>query len=259
MMFNVKIVGVANGTGAGWGNSGAGVSHFCMPLIFSAFAQSNDEFLAWRLSFFVPGSLHIVIAMVVLIFAQDMPDGTFFKLRSRGTFAKPNLSKVLKTGFTSWRAWLMAWLYGYSFGVELTVENVAVHYFFDQFEMTLTRAGLVASIFGLLNVFARSLGGIFSDRISLDYGMRGRLGAFWLLQTLQGITCILVGLAVKSLGWTIFLMVVFSIFVQGSEGAGFGVVPFISQRALGVVTGLVGAGGNAGAAFVQFLFFHSER
>jgi NNP family nitrate/nitrite transporter-like MFS transporter len=49
-------------------------------------------------------------------------------------------------------------------------------------------------------------------------------------------------------------MVLFSLFVQMSEGATFSVVPFINKRALGSVAGIVGAGGNAGAVAAGFLF-----
>ena len=57
---------------------------------------------------------------------------------------------------------------------------------------------------------------------------------------------------------TLFLavgaMIVFSLFVQMSEGATYSVVPFINRRALGSVAGIVGAGGNAGAVLARFLF-----
>jgi NNP family nitrate/nitrite transporter-like MFS transporter len=49
-------------------------------------------------------------------------------------------------------------------------------------------------------------------------------------------------------------MIVFSVFVQMSEGATYSVVPFINRRALGAVSGIVGAGGNAGAVAAGFLF-----
>lgn len=39
-----------------------------------------------------------------------------------------------------------------------------------------------------------------------------------------------------------------------SEGATFSVVPFIKQKAIGAVSGIVGAGGNAGAVSAGFLF-----
>jgi NNP family nitrate/nitrite transporter-like MFS transporter len=49
-------------------------------------------------------------------------------------------------------------------------------------------------------------------------------------------------------------MIVFSLFVQMSEGATYSVVPFINRNALGSVAGIVGAGGNAGAVAFGFLF-----
>jgi MFS transporter, NNP family, nitrate/nitrite transporter len=38
-----------------------------------------------------------------------------------------------------------------------------------------------------------------------------------------------------------------------SEGATFGLVPFINKKAIGPVAGIVGAGGNAGAVGAGFL------
>lgn len=258
VMFNVKIVAKANATGAGWGNAGGGVAQLLMPVLYKALTGSYQPFLAWRLTMFIPGILHIVIAFVVLTFAQDMPDGTFFKLRSKGIMAKANVLLTTKAGLQNWRTWLMTLLYGLSFGVELTIQNIVVIYFFDTFHVSLRIAGIYASVFGLLNLFARSIGGIVSDYFANEHGMRGRLFSFWLLQTLEGLLCAFVGLAVNSLALTVVLMAVFSIFVQASEGACYGIVPFVSKRALGVVTGLVGAGGNAGSAVLQTLFFRTE-
>jgi NNP family nitrate/nitrite transporter-like MFS transporter len=39
-----------------------------------------------------------------------------------------------------------------------------------------------------------------------------------------------------------------------SSGATYSVVPFVNRKALGVVSGIVGAGGNAGAVAAGFLF-----
>ena len=60
------------------------------------------------------------------------------------------------------------------------------------------------------------------------------------------------------MGATIAFMVFFSICVQASEGASYGIVPFISRRALGVVSGFIGAGGNAGSTIVTALFFTKD-
>ena len=65
-------------------------------------------------------------------------------------------------------------------------------------------------------------------------------------------------LAKDSLGTTILFMVLFSICVQASEGASYGIVPYITRRALGVVSGYIGAGGNAGSTICMALFFTSS-
>ena len=44
------------------------------------------------------------------------------------------------------------------------------------------------------------------------------------------------------------------LFVHMAAGATFAVVPFVNRKALGSVTGIVGAGGNAGAVFSGLLF-----
>merc|ERR1719440_1035858 len=50
-----------------------------------------------------------------------------------------------------------------------------------------------------------------------------------------------------TLGTTMLVMIFFSICVQMAEGLHFGIVPYISRPALGVCSGMVGAGGNLGA------------
>ena len=52
--------------------------------------------------------------------------------------------------------------YAACFGVELTMNNVAASYFSDEFGLSTSKAGIVASLFGLMNIFARSFGGMWS-------------------------------------------------------------------------------------------------
>merc|ERR1711943_137548 len=51
------------------------------------------------------------------------------------------------------------------------------------------------------------------------------------------------------------LLFMFSVCVQAAEGLSFGIVPYISRPALGVVSGMVGAGGNSGAVAMLNLYF----
>ena len=55
------------------------------------------------------------------------------------------------------------------------------------------------------------------------------------------------------------LLFCFSVCVQAAEGLSFGIVPYISRPALGVVSGMVGAGGNSGAVAMLNLFFKGPR
>lgn len=83
--------------------------------------------------------------------------------------------------------------------------------------------------------------------------MRGRLWALWIIQTLGGVFCLLLGVpfVYHSLGATMVVLVIFSIWCQQACGLSCGVVPFISKRSTGLVYGMVGAGGNTGAAVTQ--------
>lgn len=259
VMFNVKIVGVANATAGGWGNLGGGVTQLLMPLLFEAIKSNQEPFSAWRWAFFVPGTMHLVLGSFILFFSNDLPDGRYSQLKKKGEMAKSAFKESFLAGVTNYRTWLMTIVYGFSFGVELTMNNIAASYFFDQFGVSLSIAGILASCFGLMNIAARSVGGIMSDYTGKKYGMRGRLWTLWILQTVEGVMCVVMGLLSNSLAGTLVVMIVFSIFVQASEGAAFGVVPFISKRGLGIVSGLVGAGGNSGSAVGQAIFFKSDR
>src|SRR5690606_34257111 len=66
--------------------------------------------------------------------------------------------------------------------------------------------------------------------------------------------CLMLFSQMNTLLLAIPALILFSLFVQMSEGATYSVVPFINQRSLGSVTGIVGAGGNAGAVAAGFLF-----
>jgi len=58
-------------------------------------------------------------------------------------------------------------------------------------------------------------------------------------------------------GMTLFIMILFSIFVQAAEGLSYGIVPYVSRPALGVVSGMVGAGGSLGSVITLRAFFFS--
>jgi len=252
------------------------------------------------------------------------------------------------------------------------MNNQASPYFTEYHGLSPAFSGIFASCFGLMNICMRSLGGILSDWANARYGMRGRLWATWIVQTLEGLVCILLGFItgeMKSpfdsedetstgcgtsilvdgvytssnpkciMGWTksdcgvwsqireiktkvggkfitkssfipfcgslsalpsdavqieldiddslimlltppsqylttpliaggsdcisnkdmsgtcLAIMILFSVFVQAAEGLHYGVVPYVSRPALGVVSGMVGAGGSLGSVIALAIFF----
>lgn len=229
-MFSAKVVGTANGIAGGWGNLGGGATQLIMPLIFSLIHKIGaTEFTAWRIAFFIPALFQALSAYAVFFLGQDMPDGNYAQLHKSGEKHKDNISDVLYHAITNYRGWILALTYGYCFGVELTVDNIIAQYFFDRFHVNLHTAGIIAASFGLANLFSRPGGGILSDIVAKRFGMRGRLRALWIVQTIGGLLCVLLG-KVESLSASIVAMLVFSVFCQAACGLTFGAVPFVSRR-----------------------------
>lgn len=255
VMFAANCVGTANATTAGWGNLGGGVTQMVMPLLFAALvALGFSDFWGWRLTMVIAGSVGMLTGIAYYFFTQDTPDGNFKDLRERGLLptAKQNRGSFIEAA-KDHRVWALFFIYGACFGIELTINNIATLYYMDYFDMGLKSAGALAACFGLMNLFARTLGGFFGDRFGERYGLKGRVR--WLAAALfvEGLALILFS-RMTVVPLALGTMIVFSLFVQMSEGATFSVVPFINKRALGAVAGIVGAGGNLGAVAAGFLF-----
>ncbi len=253
-MFNNNIVGSANAIAAGWGNLGGGLAQLIMPLIFGGLMLLGlTNTIAWRYSMIVPGVAMLIMAVVYFFFTQDTPEGNFSDIRKGGDEAKKllepvKISEVLK----DYRIWILFLVYGCSFGVEITIDNIAALYFKDTYGLTLAVAGSIAAIFGLMNIFARALGGITSDKVNKVYGLRGRTWVLGICLSLAGLGMVLFTF-MDGLVLAVASLIIFALFVKMGNGATYAVTPFMNKRANGMVSGIVGAGGNLGAVLMGFV------
>lgn len=261
-MFSSNVVGLANGVAAGWANMGSGVTQLVMPFLYNSLINYCEipPFTAWRVVFIVPATFQAITAIMVLVYGQDFPSGNYKKSRTQSTkpTQKDNLLTILLHGLRNYRGWILALTYGFSFGVELTTDNIIAQYFYDRFEVNLQLAGTIAACFGMTNCFSRPIGGMVSDAMGKRFGMRGRLWGLWVVQTVAGLLCVLLG-RINTLWGSIIVMCCFSVFVQAASGLTFGVVPFVSQRSLGVISGMTGSGGTVGAVVTQLLLFSGSK
>lgn len=138
-----------------------------------------------------------------------------------------------------------------NFGAELAVVSMLPAFFEATFTLGPERAGLIAASFAFVNLFARPLGGLISDK------MRNR--KLVMSGYMLGISIGFFGMAFIDASWPIWLAVAItvacSIFVQGAEGATFAIIPLISKKMTGQVAGMAGAYGNVGA--VVYLVIYS--
>ena len=253
-MFHSNVVGSANAVAAGWGSMGASACQVVVPLLFSlllSFGLSND--LSWRVVMALVALMLFICGVFYYRWTTDLPQGNYKDLGLGIWGAK----KTEKWGFldtlVDHRILILFIIYGASFGVELTVNNIAALYFKDAFGLSLKEAGLIAASFGLLNLFARPLGGALADKIARFHGLKGRVYILSSLLLLEGV--MLCFFSQQNLLWrSIAALMVFGLFVQMTQGATFSLVPFVSKKAQGSAAGVVGAGGSFGAILVGVIF-----
>jgi NNP family nitrate/nitrite transporter-like MFS transporter len=253
-MFATNVVGTANALTAGWGNLGGGVAQVLMVGIWELLKVGVSSETAWRLSFLFPALLTFAFGAVIAVFAEDCPRGNYAELINQGELKQKSKSRTLRMATMNVNTWILSAQYAACFGVEITFNTTIALYFSDKFDLGTTTAGIIASLFGLTNLFARALGGILSDRLYASHKIRGRVVCLTCALFLEGIL-LLVFSSIRTLGPAIFSMVLFSVAVQAAEGCTFALVPHIMPSGTGSVTGIVGAGGNFGALCYSIVLY----
>lgn len=255
LMFAPNVVGTANATSAGWGNLGGGANRLGMPLLAAlVIAFGIAEADAWRYSMVIIGFVCFLTGLLYYFFTKDTPAGNYSELVARGE--KIPKGKKDSVGFLNaakdYRVWVLFVVYAACFGIELTVYGTMDDYLQNTFGLNRITAGNLVLSFALMNIFARTLGGYFGDKFGKTSGLKGRVWFLAAIIVAEGLMLGLFSIA-TTLVLGIFLLILFSLTVQMAEGATFSVVPFINKKAIGSISGIVGAGGNFGA-FLTALF-----
>jgi MFS transporter, NNP family, nitrate/nitrite transporter len=256
VMFAPNVVGTANATSAGWGNSGGGVTQSVMPWVLAGvIGLGVGQSMGWRLSMLLPGALMLVVAALYWKFTQDCPQGNYSDLRAQGieiSGGKKGGWQVFKAAMKNYRVWMLFVTYGCCFGVELFVHNVAASYYVERYKLSLQAAGMAAGSFGLLALFARAVGGLLSDRFARTRGLDARTRLLFVLMIGEGIGLLWFSTTATATA-AVVAMITFGLFTHMACGATYALVPFIDRKSLGGVAGIVGAGGNVGAVAAGFL------
>ncbi|SOV07019.1 related to nitrate transporter [Ustilago sp. UG-2017a] len=158
------------------------------------------------------------------------------------------------------RVWMCIMCYLLTFGLETAMDAALpglITTLFSSNTFSAVDAAYAASMYGLLNLYARPLGGVVSDILYSKYGLRGRV--IWLLATSfsQGVAMIGLGFYCNdnpTLGGV--LAFIFFIGTTGflANGANYGIPAIICPSAIGTVSGLVGAAGNLGGLLYLGIF-----
>ncbi len=213
--------------------------------------------MAWRYAMILPAIAMWIVAFLYYRNTKDSPAGN--RIVATGEFNKEgHLRNRLKPVF-SWflladrRIAALTIAYAMCFGMEITFDNIAVLHFVDNFHRTQKSAGFWAGLFGFMNLFARALGGWLSDKAGLRWGFRGKGRLLTGALLLEGLGLLAFSHS-ESFSGAVGCMLFFALFLKTANGAVYGIVPFVSEKNIGLVSGVVGAGGNLGALFFGWLF-----
>ncbi|MFC4402664.1 NarK family nitrate/nitrite MFS transporter [Gracilibacillus xinjiangensis] len=202
---------------------------------------------AWRLEglgFISAETLYIVYGIIGLILIYQI----YAILKVNVPILKRGVPEQDKYKFRNVAA--LNSTYFANFGAELAIVSMLPMFFQLTFSLSPAQAGLIASSFAFVNLVARPLGGVLSDKM----GSRRKV----MLVYMVGISIGLVLMGLMNSNWPLVLAVAItiltSIFIQGAEGATFAVIPMIKKRVTGQIAGMSGAYGNVGSTIYLTLY-----
>lgn len=216
--FIREVCGKAMAICAGWGAMGGGAAQVLMGALVFPKLQSyfnDDDDLAWRVALVVPASLALVVAYFFYYNADDCPLGNLSELHRAGLIQERSAVDSFRSGIVNLNAWILFLQFGAGLGIELAFQSSATLHLSDRFDLELHQAAAYASLFGLMNIFSRGLGGILSDNFHKYYSLRGRLSIHMVFMIIEAIF-IICFIRCSDLKPTLVFMVLFAIFGQVS-------------------------------------------
>jgi NNP family nitrate/nitrite transporter-like MFS transporter len=192
----------------------------------------------------------------------NMSHGEMVDIARREVVTPPTVKQTLKV-LISPQTLFHGATYFCSFGGELAINSYLGAYYLRNFpELGQTGSGRWASMFGLLNVITRPLGGVVGD-IIYKYTSSLWLKKAWIVfvGVVSGAFLIAIGLTDPQSHTMMFgLIAGMAFFLEAGNGANFALVPHVHPKSNGVLSGIVGAIGNMGGVCFAVLFrFHGTN
>lgn len=177
------------------------------------------------------------------------------------TQTEPLTKEALLEILQDLRVWTCAVCYLLTFGLETALDAALpglIYNLFQSESFTAVEAAYAASTYGLMNLFARPLGGIVSDLLYKRYGLRSKVQWLFVTAFAQGIAMIGLGVYIDSkaatIGGVIGFIVLIAVTGFAANGACYSVYGHLRPKNIGAVAGLIGAGGNVGGIIYTLIF-----
>ncbi|KAF2007934.1 MFS general substrate transporter [Amniculicola lignicola CBS 123094] len=174
---------------------------------------------------------------------------------------KPSFHEVMRV-MSSPQTLVTAACYFCTFGAELAINSILGNYYTKNFPtLTLQESGNWAAMFGLLNGVMRPLGGFISDLVyRRTHSVWAKKIVLHIYGLLTGVFLIAIGVTNPHSQTTMFGLVAgLAIFLEGGNGADFGLVPHVHPHANGIVSGFTGAAGNFGGIIFAIIFRYNGK
>jgi NNP family nitrate/nitrite transporter-like MFS transporter len=180
--------------------------------------------------------------------------------------SEPLTMKSFVSVITDLRVWMVALSYMVTFGLETSLDAALpnlINGLFTSKTFTPTDAAFVASTYGLCNLYARPIGGIFSDMLYNHFRHRGlgvRAKVIFLLTMAISQGLLLIGLGVyvdhgaATLGGVIGFMVAMATTGFAANGAAYAIYGHFQPKNVGFVAGIVGGFGNIGGLWFTLIY-----